>query len=305
MPVFVVMCLNRATPVQSYGFLLRIALEGSHALTNSTDLVASVQQKLQDSQSLTQQLEQRLHQAREAEQSHRTLYPLAIMLASVSSNRDLVSALHRHGPSILRVSTVSLFLLDGTTNELVSQLGDTQLDASRPRVVDVRVPLADSLLGAVASSGEVSILSSPATDARWHDTERSALRVRSLSTMLLSPVTDVTGLVQGMLVLSDKAGETGFVYADQAAAGFLSAFISSVLYRLHHPKSTLGATMSAPAHTSHEVSRGVCQLRKYSCDVSSSRIRSPLPAEEIESYQLIPVLSFACVFAMEVKHQAL
>lgn len=140
--------------------MFRVVLESSHALTANEEALTAAKQQLQETQSISSQMEIRLRQAREAEQAHRQLYPLAIMLSSVESNRGLVSALHRHGPAVLHVAAAHLFLIDGATGDLVSQSEDSS--GSR-HTADVRIPLHDSLLGAVAKSGEVTTLTSPAT----------------------------------------------------------------------------------------------------------------------------------------------
>lgn len=81
--------------------------------------------------------------------------------------------------------------------------------------------------------------------------------MRGLASLQITPVTDVSGSVQGVLVLCNKLGDE-FMYSDQSAASFLAAFISAVLLRLHHrPTQALTAKQD-----------GGSVSRFYSSDVS-------------------------------------
>lgn len=226
---------------EAFAGLMCVTMEASHSTTATAELLKSAEQQAEDALARCVQVEARLKQAREAETSHKALFPLAIMLSSLGSDVEVAQAVQRHAAGVLKVDSAVLFLLDSSGDLVSFPANDAASPSKRSSSPSrsqhqVRVPVAGSVLGRVVASGEAMLARKGDFSLTWSTAEVSQLRTRDVTSLLFTPVVDLTGGVQGVLAMfSYDAHE--LTSEDKSAAAFLSGFISAILARIRAPHS--------------------------------------------------------------------
>jgi Nif-specific regulatory protein len=157
------------------------------------------------------------------EQSHKLslLLDLGAMLAREVELDALLSALSSRIAEALRAERATLYLVDDSTNELVSHV------TTLPVIEQIRLPPGKGIAGYVAETGEVVNLSDAASDPRFFSEVDRRTGFRS-KTMLTAPIRDSRRAIRGVVqVLNRKDGT--FNGEDEAFLLALAAQVAQAL----------------------------------------------------------------------------
>ncbi len=157
------------------------------------------------------------------EQSHKLslLLDLGAMLAREVELDALLSALSSRIAEALRAERATLYLVDDTTNELVSHV------TTLPVIGQIRLPAGKGIAGYVAETGEVVNLRDASTDPRFFSEVDRRTGFRS-KTMLTAPIRDSRRAIRGVVQVINRA-DGPFSTEDEAFLLALAAQVAQAL----------------------------------------------------------------------------